>query len=121
MPISILPADAEQIRRARVLIDASHNVDADTKFIFLVGALYLARSIPEHWYMIADEISIELYTGEERSDIAKRLRTEFEGVFKTARRYALITDLRQWDYHWEPNAINLARKLRDWRELITLA
>jgi hypothetical protein len=99
-----LPRDWEQMRRARVLLDASAKADQpDTRFVLLVGALHLSRAVPEYWYTIAEQMPTRLNKeGKEASELAKRLLEEFEEVFQTARRYALLTDLRRWDFHWEP-------------------
>jgi len=40
--------------------------------------------------------------GVARDEMVKRLRKEFEAQFATARRYRLLTELRQRDFHWEP-------------------
>jgi hypothetical protein len=40
--------------------------------------------------------------GKEAADTAQRLLSEFESIFSTARRYTLLTELRRWDFHWEP-------------------
>lgn len=102
--IELPPRDAEQIRRARVLLEQAKAAElSDTQFVLRIGALHLARSIPEYWYTVAELIPQVLNkTGREKADLAQRLRDEFEEVFYTARRYELLTDLRQWDFHWEP-------------------
>jgi hypothetical protein len=98
------PATAEQLRRAMSLLDlAEATADLDMKFTLCVSALHLARAIPEHWYTVAENIPIELgKQGKERDEQAQQLRQEFEEIFKTARRYQLLSNLRQWDFHWEP-------------------
>lgn len=98
------PATAEQLRRAVVLLDlADKTTGGDAQFIQRVGALHLARSIPEYWFTVAEQIPIDLKVkGKERDDMKQRLLKEFEAIFKSARRYDLLTTLRQWDYHWEP-------------------
>jgi hypothetical protein len=97
--------EVEQARRARRLIEQAEKetADRDLRFVLLVGALHLARSIVEHWYTMADTIPSRIdKTGPEAADLAKRLRREFETIFCRARRYDLLTELRGWDYHWGP-------------------
>lgn len=90
----------EQIRRARVLLDAASS-HPETVFFFLVGALQLARAVPEYWYTIARLIPTRLHKPDEQAT-EKRLVTEFVQTFEAARRYTLLTELRNWDFHWEP-------------------
>jgi hypothetical protein len=98
------PATAAQIHRATSLLDLAESTeDLNTKFTLCVAALHLARAVPEYWFTVADNIPIELgKAGKKRSDLACRLRAEFDEIFKTARRYDLLSRLRDWDYHWEP-------------------
>jgi hypothetical protein len=100
------PRDVEQARRARRLIELAEaeNSDRDLRFIILMGALHLSRSIVEHWYTRAEgAIATRIgKTGGEAAELAKRLRSDFEAIFSRARRYALLTELRGWDYHWGP-------------------
>jgi hypothetical protein len=52
---------------------------------------------------VANNISIELSKkSADRNALRQRLLDQFEDIFRTARRYDLLTTLRQWDYHWEP-------------------
>lgn len=101
---SLPPATAEQLRRATTLLDLVETTEnLDTKFTLCIAALHLARSIPEYWFTVADNIALELHLeGKERNDLTRRLRQEFDEIFKTARRYELLSRLRDWDYHWEP-------------------
>jgi hypothetical protein len=98
------PRASEQTRRALVLLDlARASENPDTQFILEVGALHLARAIPEYWYTAAEQVAACLNkTGSEAENLKKRLASEFEVIFRAARRYELITDLRRWDFHWEP-------------------
>ena len=102
--IALPPATAEQLRRALVLLDLSGKLeDADAKFIQCVAALHLARAVPEYWYTVAENISIDSgKKGTDRNALKQRLLNDFENVFRTSRRYDLLSTLRQWDYHWEP-------------------
>ena len=95
----------EQIRRARRLLDLAEaqSADRDSRFLTLLGALHLSRAIVEHWYTIADLIPARLNKkGKEADVLTKKLREQFETVFARGRRYALVTDLRDWDFHWRP-------------------
>jgi len=97
--------EVEQARRARRLIESAEQEagDRDLRFILLVGALHVARSIVEHWYTLADVIPPRIdKSGSEASDLAKRLRDEFGMIFGRAPRYDMLTELRGWDYHWGP-------------------
>lgn len=100
----LLPRDAEQLRRAKVLLDHAVQIDnADFQFIFHVAALHLARAIPEYWITTVEQIAqISQIEGKYKNDLIERLREEFESIFRGARRYDLLTDLRRWDFHWEP-------------------
>lgn len=103
---SSLPArDQEQIRRARKLISAAkESQDGDLQFLMLVGALHLARSIVEHWMTTVGEVIPQEVraTGQARSDLVMQLRAMVTSIFEGARRYAIVTELRNWDFHWEP-------------------
>lgn len=98
------PRSVEQTRRALKLLElADVSENPDTRFILQVGALHLTRAIPEYWYTTAAQIPSSLnMTGSEADQLKKRLVSEFESIFGAARRYELITDLRRWDFHWEP-------------------
>jgi hypothetical protein len=98
------PATIEQIRRVNVMLELAAKCESpDAKFIQWVCALHLARAIPEYYYTLADSIAIELEkAGAARTALKDRLRKEFEAEFQSARRYKLVSELRHWDFHWEP-------------------
>lgn len=98
------PATAEQIRRANVLLElAGATEDADREFILCVGALHLARAIPAHYYTLIEDIPFELkIQGEERNAVLSDLKQKAEEIFSGARRYDLLTQLREWDFHRAP-------------------
>jgi hypothetical protein len=102
---AIAPASREQLRRARRLVEAAKEcTDGDLQFILLVGALYLGRSVVEHWMttvgeVIPQESAVE---GAARDELAKRLRATAAGIFEQTKRFAVISEIRHWDYHWEP-------------------
>lgn len=100
----ISPRDAEQIRRARLLLGSAVTAgNFDAQFVLEVAALHLARAIPEYWYTTAQQIPMRLNKeGKEGAELSRRLLAEFEEVFSVARRYDLLTELRRWDFHWEP-------------------
>lgn len=87
-----------------MLLDlAKGSGDPDVQFTLEVGALHLARAIPEYWFTTAEQIASRLdKPGAEADQLKRSLGSEVESIFCTARRYKLITDLRRWDFHWEP-------------------
>src|SRR4051812_22026339 len=95
-PASQPVREVEQARRARRLIELAERetADRDLRFILLMGALHLARSVVEHWYTMADVVPPRINkTGRDAADLAKRLRQDFEAIFCRARRYDLVTEL----------------------------
>jgi hypothetical protein len=104
VPTDISPAQSAQIRRASDLLDLSAKADdRNVQFALQVGALHLARSIPEYWFTAAEQIPADIgKTGSETEELKRRLRSDFECVFETARRYKLLTELRSMDFHFEP-------------------
>lgn len=102
--ISIPVRDAEQIRRARVMLaTATAATDEHDRFVFWVSALHFARAVPEYWFTTAENIPIDLRM--DRKDWKRettRLREAFAAEFAKARRFNLLSTLRHWDFHWEP-------------------
>jgi hypothetical protein len=98
------PATVEQLRRVSLLLELAAGIEnADERFVQYVATLHVARSIPEYWFTVADNISIDSgKKGAEKNSLRQRLLDQFEDIFRKARRYELLTTLRQWDYHWEP-------------------
>jgi hypothetical protein len=95
---------AVQAERAWGLLAlAAQQQDPEQHFALQVGALHLARAIPDYWYTAAALIEHHstLPSAEARS-IATRIQAELESVFAHARHYTLIDALRRWDFHWEP-------------------
>jgi len=101
--IELPPAAAEQIRRANVLLDlAEATEDVDSQFILRVGALHLARAIPEYYFALMEDIPLDLNPTKPDTELRKNLRKEAEAIFDEGRRFRLLTALRECDYHREP-------------------
>src|SRR5690242_14178604 len=101
----ITRVNGEQIRRARrLLAEAAACQDGDLQFILLVGALHLSRSIVEHWLTIVGEkLPHESgLDGAELDQLKRNLRADVTSIFESTQRYEVISELRNWDYHWEP-------------------
>jgi hypothetical protein len=105
-PTSPLMPEAEviQANRARQLVELSLQIESnELRFSLQVGALHLARSIPDYWYTIAKLVAQQsTLPDKEANGLRDRLSNLIEQIFLRASRYELIDTLRRWDFHWEP-------------------
>jgi hypothetical protein len=95
---------AQQRERAYALLAlAMSQSDQAMHFALQVGALHIARAIPDYWYTTASlAAQRSALSVSEAGALEKQLRSQVESAFAEAGHYALLDGLRRWDFHWEP-------------------